>query len=138
MDRPFSDREFVDVMRLMAKLPPTKKKVLADEDTLSKARCACDKVVDAQVLRPFNTGVIIAMDNVCPGCDKQFFNLAKLVCLTCKTVVARLKPCKTKSGFNFLGNRSYHLRECIWCNKDLKKSSILELEIFEQRNRKKP
>lgn len=134
MLQPLPERDLVDVMRLMAQLPPVKRKILEGEDTLTKARCACDKVVDAHVLRPFNSGVIIAMDNVCPGCDKQFFGLAKLVCLTCKTVVARLKPCKTKSGFKFLANRSYHMRDCIWCNSELTKSSILELEIFETKN----
>jgi hypothetical protein len=82
---------------------------------ISKALCACDKLVSVVEMRPIYTGVINALDNVCAGCLSHAKGLSALVCRRCRKVVARVAPHKDKLGFQFVANRYYHITHCPAC-----------------------
>ena len=98
---------------------------------LAQIRCACEKWVPVSEVRPFHTGLINALDNVCPGCRKAVEGFAILVCARCRAVVARVQPNTKPNGFRYLPGKSYHLDCCAVCVPDIVNKEVGSLILEE-------
>jgi hypothetical protein len=140
-----SDRVLADIVQTIDQLGPPKRRVNAgvNEDgtpwdpTIGK--CACQKMVPLSNFRVYNTGLINAVDNVCPGCRHGLEKYAIIVCARCRAVVARIEPHKDKTGFVFEPGRSYHLDCCAICEPQVvversEPTFILEMLTFMKMN----
>lgn len=86
------------------------------------------------------TGVVRAMDLLCPKCAQQALkDTCQLVCLTCCTLVTRMQKLKTESGFLFEAGKYYHTKDCPHCLKESdlppgtqRRAEIIELELYKQ------
>ena len=98
-----------------------------------KDKCVCNKNVQVTEFPLLNTGVIVCCNNVCPGCKagvKHDNETARIVCVRCKKVVARLKPSKDKTGFRYVAGQTYHSDACPECKPNLTESQIVEKVIY--------
>ena len=96
--------------------------------------CACGK--NKKITTPgfgiYMTNYGPTLNNVCRGCESLWDDHARMVCCTCKTVVARLKPHRDpKTGFEFKKGGDYHTERCGVCHPGLKESIILEKAMYE-------
>jgi len=118
-------KKFADIISKMPKV-----KVPNEDD---KVICACGEAKNpVTVCKPFHTGVVTALDNVCPGCEKRWSRHTKLVCATCRTVVGRFEPGKDKDGFIFPEGGTLHVKTCGFCDKSHKGQMEFEIPIVEK------
>ena len=102
-----------------------------------KIKCICDKWKNATELEQIHTGVVGALSNVCRDCAeglKHDREMSRIVCVKCKTVVARIQPHRDPDGFRFMPNASYHIAQCAHCVPGLESSDIIE-KLAHQRNK---
>lgn len=130
MDR---DRELQHLLRTVSQLKPLPPAIDPETETLTHMKCACNKLVEKAAMRILNTGVVHAVDNVCPGCRRYADELVSIVCVRCKAVVARMAPCVDKLGFQFKAGGVLHTECCGVCQPGLEKSYIIEQLIHYRR-----
>ena len=136
-----SEKENKEVLELLGVLrqlkPLDKSKIITPEYTEA---CACGKLVSPTKFTTLDTGVMVVVNNVCKGCKegaKEDSELARIVCVRCKKVVARIKPQKdAKDGFVFEAGKSYHTDMCPGCVANAERSIIIEKRILELRKNK--
>lgn len=82
------------------------------------------------MMRPYSG----SPDQVCPDCFKTYSECAKLVCLKCNVVVARVKPGVTDSGYRVRKMAVLHIDQCNVCFKGetLLHSIIIEVDQWEK------
>lgn len=131
-----SDTDVKQLIQVLSQLPPApemdREKSLALLTT-GKMTCRCGKLQPVQNLEHISTGVISIVSNVCKDCPsalKEDREMARIVCCSCKQIVARMAPHKTPVGFVFERNRSYHVDKCGVCHPGLVESLILEELLF--------
>lgn len=98
-------------------------------------QCVCGEWKMNSEMEEVDTGVVRALSNVCRDCHAGIAHdreMARIVCTTCRRVVARLSPDKDSTGFKFEANRSYHILECAVCNPGLSESQILEKVLHDR------
>ena len=130
--------EVVKLLAELAKLKPLDPNKLITPETVEE--CICGKIVPITRFVKLDTGVMHVVNNVCKGCaegEKEDAKLARIVCIRCRKVVARLKPHKdTKDGFVFKAGKSYHTDMCPGCVENPERSIIVEKRIIELRSKK--
>jgi hypothetical protein len=97
--------------------------------------CVCGTWKPLAEMETLDTGVVAAYSNVCRGCVaavKHDRELARVVCVGCLRVVARLAPHKDKAGFEYAANRTYHILKCGHCEPGLEESHILEKVLHDR------
>lgn len=102
-------------------------------------KCACGNNVPVTMFKQMNSGVVQFSNNICPGCkeaEKLDKETARIICIHCKKVVARLKPVKEKNGFVYQAGRTYHSDACPECKPDLTESQIVEKVIYQRKIQK--
>lgn len=95
--------------------------------------CACGKKVPVTTFPMMHSGVVQFPNNICPGCkeaEKLDRETARIICVRCRKVVARLKPVKEKNGFIYQAGRTYHSDACPECKPNLTESQIVEKVIY--------
>lgn len=125
------DKMLQELAEVLKSLPAPPKMVHAGDKVL----CVCGEWAPLTEVSIVDTGVVKALNNVrrgCAACEKEDKLTAKLVCVRCKTVVARMKPHKDKDGFVYVAGRAYHLDGCPSCVEGLEYSSIVEKKIYEK------
>ena len=108
-----------DYVQLIDKIGPPKHRPTGEYGDITSGKCACNKMVALSLFRVFNTGLINAVDNICPGCRHAGANMAIIVCPRCRHVIGRLPAHKDKTGFEFAANRVYHVDCCGVCEPEL-------------------
>ena len=121
--------ELQNLINVVKKLPPPPVKFSIGED-ITKTRCACGKVKPTAQMQVFNTGVVHAVDNICRGCEHLDKGLARIVCVRCRVVVARVSPHKDPIGFRFDAGRTYHTESCPVCDPSVENNRTLIIEQF--------
>ena len=98
--------------------------------------CACSKKsVPLQKMKFCNTKFVAGCtDSLCAECEPMVIGMAKIVCIQCKSVVARIQPVKTSTGFRVVAGESYHTNACPNCSKDIQVSVILEKYFYDREN----
>lgn len=120
----------VEVIKVMAKhTPPLPTLVEGPGSDLTKVRCGCGKVVPDDQVKIINTGVINALDGICPSCEPTFKGTARLVCCACKSVVGRMVP-HDANGFKFVADKCYHIDRCAYCDPSVESATIIELACW--------
>ena len=71
-------------------------------------------------------------DPVCPECVKDHRDSAKIECVNCKVVVARVYPEVLESGYDIKKSCTLHTTQCGFCNPGLKESTIIEVTEWEK------
>ena len=108
--------------------------------TNTTEKCICGKIVSIDKLESVNTGVVMALNDVCKGCkqgEEIDKNYARIVCRKCKRVLARIKPVQDKTGFTFKAGKSYHVVECGRCTPGVEKCYIIEKVLWDRKYNKK-
>ena len=114
---------------VLRNLPPPPVNFSVGND-LTKMYCACGEVKPVASMRVFNTGQVMAIDNVCRGCEHIDKGLARIVCFRCKVVVARVSPHTDPLGFKFEAGRTYHTESCPVCDPSVTNKRTLIVEQF--------
>lgn len=102
-----------------------------DVRALSVVRCACKKECPLTNFPIYNTGYVMAIDNVCPPCRKDFAKMARIVCQNCKLPVMWVSPHKDKNGFEFIARRTYHVTACPTCFPNIRAAIPVEKIYFD-------
>ena len=147
MKLPLDGKQFEIMDKLAPVAPPTPPPQEANlilksskVETIPKdhVRCACNKkVIHFSEVQHYNTGVVAgASDSMCQECIRMVPQHALIVCITCKAVVARVAPHRTKSGFEFKARTFYHTNACPGCKPGLASSVLIEKELFDRQRRK--
>lgn len=121
-------------LELLAKLGPPKVYVPPQFDD-GQTQCICGQWKPNAELEEVDSGIVMALSNVCRSCvegRKLDRETARIVCVGCRRVVARVAPCKDTTGFRFEANRCYHIQSCPVCNSDVKESHILEKVLHDR------
>ena len=71
-------------------------------------------------------------DQLCPECHKAHDQSAKIVCIQCNMVIARIYPEILDSGFKIQSRSTLHCDKCIICDPDVEYSRILEIDRYER------
>lgn len=122
------------MLQVMSQDRPSSKELITDP----QETCLCGKKVPITSLEDLNTGVILTISNVCKDCrsgKKLDRETARIICVRCKRVVARISPGKDKTGFSFEKNKSYHLTKCAFCEPGLTESPIIEKHVYDEMKR---
>lgn len=100
-------------------------------DMVAMRKCLCGKLlaVNETKLRWYS-GVINYDESLCRECRKECADLARIVCLGCRSLQGFLKPQTAKTGFKFEGRRHYHLQKCPRCAPTLMATPVLEHEAY--------
>ena len=101
----------------------------------TRIQCVCGSWKHITDMEHINTGVVLAVSNVCKGCKEAVKDdraTARIVCVKCKTVVARMAPHKDNTGFAFKANYSYHINACANCTPGLTTSAIIEKKLHDK------
>lgn len=106
---------------------------IVDARALTEAMCACKKMKPLAEMPLYNTGFIMAVDNVCFGCRNQWKDFARIVCKNCKLPEMFVSPHEDKSGFRFERGRTYHITACLRCCPELKIMIPVEKIAFDHR-----
>lgn len=112
-------------------VPEEKKKVL---ETVTC--CACQKTMPMQQVKQLHTPRVNALDFICDACEAMVKNHARIVCLQCRQVTARIPPIRDVSGFEFKPKGVYHVTNCPICTPGSDHSSLIEKEEFDREMRK--
>lgn len=108
--------------------------------TKTTEKCVCGKIVNISKLESINTGVVMALNDVCKGCkqgEEIDKNYARIVCRKCKRVLARITPAKDKTGFTFKAGKNYHVIECGRCTPGVERCYIIEKVLWDKKHNKK-
>jgi hypothetical protein len=73
-------------------------------------------------------------DQICPECMNTYNECAKLVCINCRVVVARVKPGVTDSGYRIRRRSILHIDVCNVCfqGEELLHSTVIEIDQWEK------
>ena len=130
-------KDIMEALGVLEKLKPLDKSTLITPETVEE--CICGNIVPVTKFTVINTGVMLAVNNVCKGCKEgelEDTKLARIICVRCQKVVARFKPHKDKKdGFVFEAGKSYHTDMCPACVENAERSIIIEKRIIELRNK---
>jgi len=97
---------------------------------LTMGKCVCGYDVPLTNFKPYWTGRVTALDNVCKGCVPQFLKMAKIICKNCKIPVLHVSPHSDTAGFKFEAGKVYHVNSCPTCDTDT--MSVIPDEKLEQ------
>jgi hypothetical protein len=98
-----------------------------------KVRCACGaKFISLTDIVYHQTGIITASDTECRECLPGHKNFALVICLKCKSVVAKMAPGKFKGGFEMVANGYYHISTCPNCHPGIKVSHVIEKYVYDK------
>lgn len=101
--------------------------------------CACGKkFIPVGKLKFHNTPVLPGVsDSMCDECLPDVKGMAIIVCVRCKSVVARSPPFRFHSGFCIRAGAYYHTGCCPECDSSVegKKLFILERHFYELENK---
>ena len=117
------------LIELLQKLgrPPT---VYSADMDPTKVRCACNKDVPCDKVQLVNTGQMSAVEPVCKPCRKDFKGQARIVCISCRSVIGWVEPQVDPHGFKLEPDHYYHVAVCGVCKKDLQKANIIEMMLY--------
>lgn len=79
----------------------------------------------------FLTGVT---DSLCAECLPMVRGMATIVCIRCKSVVARMQPVKFPTGFKVAAGEFYHTNSCPICNPNVQTSVLIEKHFYDKEN----
>lgn len=71
-------------------------------------------------------------DPVCPNCIKDHRESAKIKCMVCDVVVARVYPEVLESGYEIKKAAVLHTNKCGFCQPGLTESTVIEVEQWEK------
>ncbi len=127
-------RRLIDVLASMP-APVRRGKVLLPGDTMT---CLCGKKKLWSSMPLLDTGVLKAFDHICAGCDRlrDMAGMAKIVCVGCRQVIARIDPYTTPSGFNIRKDRCYHIQKCDACDPEATHAQLIEETIWLQKTKR--
>jgi len=97
---------------------------------LTVGKCVCGYDVPLTNFKPYWTGRVNALDNVCKGCVPQFLKMAKIICKNCKLPVLHVSPHSDNAGFKFEAGKVYHVNACPTCSPET--SSVVPDEKLEK------
>ena len=120
---------------MLARLGPPKPYIPPQFDK-RQTQCVCGVWKPNSEMEEVNSGVVVALSNVCRGCvsgRKLDREMARLICTGCRRVIARVAPHKDRTGFAYEANRCYHVLECPVCKPGLTESHILEKVLHDRR-----
>jgi hypothetical protein len=104
-----------------------------DKPLIHQIQCAnCQGLIPVSEATIVTTSQTTAIDSVCVKCAPLFKGLAKIVCLTCRQVVACVQPHKDASGFEFKPGAYYHVAVCPTCTPTVASSALLEKKQYDQ------
>lgn len=132
-------RRVMEMAHALDKLPVNNKPGgLSVTLTPPTVKCVCGKMIpDITGLDSLNTGVILAVSDVCKNCKeghKYDASKARLVCVKCKRVVMHINPCRDKiDGFEFKAGKSYHLEGCPQCTGKDGEYKIIEKFLYKKK-----
>lgn len=120
----------------LQKLPRPKYENIDDWlNTTGQIICSCPKkkafpVSQVQII---DTGYLKVIDRTCPNCEKDMpKDWARVICIGCKEVVARIKPGTNNRGFKIEPYKSYHIEDCPRCNPDKYNNKVVESRLIEE------
>jgi hypothetical protein len=98
--------------------------------------CACGKkFIALSAIKFHNTKLIQGVtDSICDDCERNVKNFAIVVCIKCKSVVARMQPNVFRTGFVVRAGEYYHTNACPNCVKNLNSSILIEKYFYEKEN----
>jgi hypothetical protein len=88
----------------------------------------CALCTKAFLMRPY----FGTPDPVCPECIKDHRESAKIKCLKCDVVVARVSPEVLESGYEIGKSAVLHTDKCGFCQPGLKESVVIEVTEWEK------
>ena len=71
-------------------------------------------------------------DPVCPACMKEHRESARIECVGCKVVVARVYPETLESGYEIKKKAILHTNKCGFCSPGLAESTVIEIDMWEK------
>jgi len=71
-------------------------------------------------------------DPVCPECVTAHRDAAKIECVNCKVVVARVYPETLESGYEIRKRAILHTTKCGFCSPGLTESIVIEVSEWER------
>jgi hypothetical protein len=77
-------------------------------------------------------------DQVCPECWETYDECARVICMKCQVVVARVKPGVTDTGYHIRRRSVLHLDKCNVCATGSEQSTIIELDQWAKAVGRKP
>lgn len=70
------------------------------------------------------------LDKICRECDQSVKDWCKIICVTCREVIARRKPSHDpKYGFTYKPGECYHVKNCPTCKPELAGQTTLVVEV---------
>jgi hypothetical protein len=94
----------------------------------------CKKFLPLKDMRIIDSGIIKALEPLCPECAKTFTDQARVVCIPCKMVVLWVDPHKENTGFEFKRKHVYHVEACPVCREGTTQTKVLEKVVFFKEN----
>lgn len=121
-------------MSQMPKAPQPKLKVF--EPPPGHCPCACGKkFIPVSEIKFHNTKFMKGVtDSLCDECLPMVKNFAIVVCIKCRSVVARMAPTHFRTGFVVRAGEYYHTNACPNCVKDVKSTILIEKYFYEKEN----
>jgi hypothetical protein len=71
-------------------------------------------------------------DQICPECFTTYMDCARIVCVRCKVVIARVKPEVLESGFYIKPRAILHADACNVCSPGIQASTVIEIGQYER------
>lgn len=124
---PVSLQEMIDLARQMPKAPTPG---VSDRLNPEKCPCVCGKYVPVSSCSVAWSGFINYVVSLCPSCEKDLADCARVVCPRCKVIVLLIKPYKDRHGFEFKKGGVYHVQSCPVCVPGVSHSAIAEKIMF--------
>ena len=128
--------ELNEIIKLLNQLEEKRssKDIISDLNAV-REKCCCDKTPATSLrnFQPLNTGVCVLLNNVCKGCaegEKLDREMTRVVCYSCKKVLARIPAHIDDDGFEFKAGTTVHLAKCPGCVPGTEESVIAEKVIF--------
>lgn len=116
-------------------LPPVKEEYLPPLLNPNQGQCVhCKCFLPLKDMPILNSGVVMAQEPLCKECKKIFSDQARIICITCHVVILWVDPHKEKSGFEFVKNKAYHVKNCPKCKPGLERTQVLEKIIYFEEN----
>jgi len=100
---------------------------------LTSTACTCGKMIqlDPGSIRKWFSGQVNYIEILCGDCRKRYADLPRIVCMTCKELMAFMEPSKDpKSGFEMKSKHHYHINRCPRCAPEATSSPILEQDAW--------
>ena len=88
--------------------------------------------------KPFMMPVFIGEpDQVCPECQAQYGDTAKVICKTCRVTICRVVSKQLDNGFYIRPHSILRSNACNVCKPGLSESTIVEIDEWERTMRPK-